>query len=260
MTFQSYARYYDIIYRDKPYRDEAVFVADRLAALGPHPPGTLMDLGCGSGAHAFHLVAGGWSVIGVDRSEFMLAQAERRFSHVHSESAMRFKSVVGDGRHVRLSARVDAAVSLFHVASYQTSDRDLQAFLATLYHHVRPGGAVIFDFWNADAVEAEPPRPRRKRIEIDGWVVDRSSVPSWNREDRCVEIRFSIDVQNTRTGDRDHVEETHVMRYFDVSEIISALRATGFGEISVHPWMTVSEPTSRDFSLYAAARRPVDHA
>lgn len=41
------------------------------------PPGTILDLGCGSGILAAHLTGGGWTVHGIDRSRSMIELARR---------------------------------------------------------------------------------------------------------------------------------------------------------------------------------------
>lgn len=47
--------------------------------LGPRPGERIMDLGCGTGALTAEIAARGAEVLGVDRSEEMIAQARRKF-------------------------------------------------------------------------------------------------------------------------------------------------------------------------------------
>ena len=71
-VFDGYARYYDLLYRDKDYAAEARHVHD---IIQRHSPGahSILELGCGTGAHAIHLATMGYAIHGVDRSHEMLA-------------------------------------------------------------------------------------------------------------------------------------------------------------------------------------------
>nr|MBA2706707.1 SAM-dependent methyltransferase [Gemmatimonadaceae bacterium] len=53
-VFGSYSRYYDLLYRDKDYAAESAYVASLLAV---HAPGarSILEIGCGTGAHAAEL-------------------------------------------------------------------------------------------------------------------------------------------------------------------------------------------------------------
>ena len=72
--FGAYSRYYNLFYRNKDYAGEAAYVN---GLIKKHHPGakSLLDLGCGTGRHAFLLAEMGFKVTGVDRSEEMLAVA-----------------------------------------------------------------------------------------------------------------------------------------------------------------------------------------
>ena len=50
-AFGAYARYYDLLYRDKDYPAEARYLHELIQR---HAPGaqSILDLGCGTGAHA----------------------------------------------------------------------------------------------------------------------------------------------------------------------------------------------------------------
>ena len=69
-----HARHYDVVYRDKPYADEARFVDSLLREAGV-ARGRLLDIACGTGRHAGEFVALGWDVTGVDLSDELLEHA-----------------------------------------------------------------------------------------------------------------------------------------------------------------------------------------
>jgi methylase of polypeptide subunit release factors len=64
-VFGAYARYYDLLYRDKDYAAEAQYVHRLIQshALGAR---SILELGCGTGAHAVLLAGEGYRIHGVD--------------------------------------------------------------------------------------------------------------------------------------------------------------------------------------------------
>ncbi|HTT15661.1 MAG TPA: class I SAM-dependent methyltransferase [Thermoplasmata archaeon] len=79
----------------------------RLARSLPHPPRTVVDLGCGEGRDAIYFARQGYRVLGVDISSVGVGKAERRAARLGVP--VRFQ--VGDIRTYRLSHRVDAVFS-----------------------------------------------------------------------------------------------------------------------------------------------------
>lgn len=71
-VFGDYARYYNVLYRDKDYSGETTFILNCLKRYGSCPT-TLLDLGCGTGRHALEMSKRGISATGVDISTTMLA-------------------------------------------------------------------------------------------------------------------------------------------------------------------------------------------
>src|SRR5690242_9252762 len=74
--FEKYAAVYDLLYSQKNYAAEAVYI-DRLLKklLSPECGLQLLELGSGTGGHARCLAEMGYQVTGIERSESMRAQA-----------------------------------------------------------------------------------------------------------------------------------------------------------------------------------------
>jgi SAM-dependent methyltransferase len=175
-VFDAYARYYDLLYRDKDYAQEADFIQRLLQTHAPTAQ-RLLELGSGTGRHAEHLAEQGYHITGVERSAEMLARCSQRQAHQPSAIAQRLSFLQGDLREVRLDQTFDAVLSLFHVISYQTSNADLAAAFKTVALHLKPGGVFIFDVWYGPAVLHDLPQVRVKRLHDDDLAITRIAEP-----------------------------------------------------------------------------------
>ena len=246
--FAGYSRYYDLLYRDKDYGGEARYVA---ALIEEHCPSAkaVLELGCGTGAHAAELAALGYDVTGVDMSEGMLETAELRRAAVSPDVASRMSFATGDIRSVRLEKRFDAVISLFHVISYQTSNDDLASAMATAREHLAPGGAFVFDCWYGPAVLRQWPTVTEKRLSDDATEVLRVAEPVVHPNENVVDVNYTVEVTDRLTGASETLRETHRMRYLFTPEIELALTAAGMQLATARAWMSDDPP---DFTTWAA--------
>jgi SAM-dependent methyltransferase len=252
--FDAYARYYDLLYTDKDYRGEATFV-DRLLRQHGSRGGQLLELGCGTGKHAIELARRGWQVVGVDRSEEMVVQAKNRNFNSEETIQKAISFQVGDVRTVRVDQQFDSVISLFHVLSYQTTNADLQAEIATAATHLRSGGLFLFDFWYGPAVLTNLPAVRVKRIEDDDLEVTRIAEPELRTEVNQVTVNYHIFLRNRKTAEVSEVREAHHMRYLFLPELEMVLTACGFKLLTTGSWLS-DRPASRDtWYVHAVARK-----
>ncbi|BAN36677.1 type 12 methyltransferase [Sulfuricella denitrificans skB26] len=239
--FANYARYYDLLYRDKPYQEEAEYVQRLILSHVPNAS-AIVELGCGTGAHAEYLASAGIEVNGVDLSEWMLERAAVRRVQLPDDVAQRLHFSHGDVRDVRLGVRVDAVISLFHVMSYQSENADLQAMFITAREHLRPGGVFIFDVWYGPAVLADRPVVRVKELEDDEVAITRIAQPTLHPRRNLVDVHYRIIACEKKTGCYSETEETHRMRYFFSPEIELLATQAGFSVIDAHEWMSGQVP------------------
>ena len=184
----------------------------------------------------------------------MVAIAEARKSSLpeHLRGNVGFSS--GDARSIRLDVQFEVVLALFHVASYQTTNDDVRAFLETARLHLRPGGVLIFDFWYGPAVISQKPEVRVKRVETnDRWVV-RIAEPESQFEDNCVVVKYEIIDCLKQTGVTRRVNEQHRMRFFSLPELQLFTELAGFDILSMREWMKESVPSSDSWSVCAVAR------
>lgn len=223
--FQRYASLYDLINGGKDYRSEVGFVARQ---LGAEPGARLVDLGCGTGGHALLLAENGFHVTGIDQSAQMIARAQARQAAQSAEVQARLHFQVGTLQEFAAGAPFDAAVSLFHVVSYQTTNAQVQRAFHSIRSHLRPGGLFLFDYWHGPGVLSDLPAPRERIMENADLRVTRQARPETLTRQNLVIVRYAFEVEEKASGARESFPEVHHMRYFFEPELELMLEAAGF--------------------------------
>lgn len=251
-VFGTYGRYYNLLYRDKDYAAEARFVRE---LLEKHASGaqSILELGCGTGAHALQLADLGYEVHGVDQSGTMLEMAQQGLAAA-AGAAVRLDFTQGDIRTFRLGRAFDAVIALFHVMSYQVSTADLRATCATARAHLKPGGVFLFDYWYGPAVLTERPTVRVKRMEDEGVGVIRIAEPLIHPNDNVVDVNYQIMVEDKASGRVEEFQETHRMRYLFRPEIEMLLAEAGLTQVEFGQWLTGNEPGFDTWNVYSVGK------
>ncbi len=251
-VFGNYARYYDLLYKDKDYVGEAEFI-DRL--IRTHNPNArdLLELGCGTGHHAIMLAKAGYHIHGVDLSLEMLQQANERLLQLPPDLAAKLHFSHGDLRSVRLERDFDVVISLFHVFSYQTTTADLQAALATAKQHLRSGGLLIFDVWYGAAVLSQRPSVRVKRWEDAAICVTRIAEPIVYPNENLVEVNYHVFIRDKIDNTVAEIHESHRMRYLFLPELELLLDRAGFQLVACREWMSDREIGFDTWGIYSIA-------
>lgn len=236
-TFGAYARFYDLLYRDKDYASEAEYVRKQLAR---HAPGAqrVLELGCGTGAHAVLLAAAGYEVHGIDQSDEMLSRARARVAALASGAAARVRFDQADVRRFALASHFHAALALFHVISYQRMNQDLRTTFGSVRQHLLPDGIFLFDCWYGPAVLTDRPMVRIRRLEDETVSVTRLAEPVMHPNEDIVDVNYEIHVRDKTTGVVECFTETHRMRYLFQTEVELLAQQTGFTVLEAQEWLT----------------------
>lgn len=233
-VFQDYAKYYDLLYADKDYQGEANFVSSLLKSYGNHPK-TLLELGAGTGKHALLLAQQGFEIVAVDQSATMLEMAGRLLQNAPQGENVRLEK--GDVRYFETPKQFDAVISLFHVISYQISEQDLKSTFLTVKKHLKPGGIFIFDCWYGPAVLSEKPSVRYKVFKNDNLQIERVAVPTMDVNANTVKVDYHLYIKEKDKPYR-KTNESHLMRYLFLPEIIQLCKEQGMTLLDRFEWMT----------------------
>jgi SAM-dependent methyltransferase len=240
-VFRNYSKYYDLLYQDKDYNLEAKYIIDLLKKYSPNAQ-SVLELGCGTGKHAYILAENGYSILGIDNSKTMLYEAKKV-----SSSSVKFR--LGDARNFRANQKFDAVISLFHVASYQTTNDDLINYFKTANAHLDRDGIFIFDCWYGPAVLNQKPEKRIKELENEDIKVKRCAIPEIHIQTNTVDINYVINIQDKKNGNIESLKETHSMRYLFTPEIELFIKIADFKLIDSHEWLSGKIPSDGTWSV-----------
>ena len=249
-VFARYARYYDLLNRDKDYSAEVDYVR-RL--IDVHAPGSksILELGCGTGLHACTLAEHGHVVQGIDMSAEMLEAARRRRSALPDELQLAVQFEAGDARTYRHASSFDVVASLFHVFSYQTTNSDLSAAFGTAAAHLRPGGVLICDFWYGPVVLTDRPETRVKRLQDDEVEIVRIAEPTLHHATNVVDVNYEIRIVERKTSSAQTITEQHRLRYLFLPELELYADRHALRYVQAYRWMTEQPPDESSWSVVA---------
>jgi len=131
---------YDLIFgsRGKDYDGEAAEVVRQVRKRLPGAH-SLLDVGCGTGAHLVRFCEVFDHVEGVEPSPAMRRLAELKLPSVRIHAA--------DMRELRLDREFDAVSCMFGPIGYMADEQQLRTAIRRMAAHLVPGGTLVLDPW-----------------------------------------------------------------------------------------------------------------
>jgi len=237
-----HARWYDRWHANKDYRSEV----DQLVALfeANGPTASILDLGCGTARHLELLTALGYDVVGVDRSPGMVALARERIPVV----------VEADLLDLRLDRTFDAVIMMFSVLGYLDSTDSLLTALNSAHRHLRPGGLLVLDILDGNAVLTHGPRGGFTATTDGEQTLLRATTGRVHTDEQIYEmgVRLWL-IDDGRLVDED--SETHSLRFFLPRELDLILELAGFELAGSAPVAGGQPGPAREWSRLVWAHR-----
>jgi len=235
--FDSLAKYYDLIYKEKDYDGEVQFLNEAFIQFKVK---SILDIACGTGEHLVRLDNAGYLVDGMDASTDMIDIASKKLFRPLS---------IGRMENFHSPKKYDAIIAMFNSVGYSLNP---QLIFQNVYNHLNDGGVFIFDFWNKPAAQKffEPYREKT----ING--IKRISHTKRYTED-TLEIEFTV--YKMLDGEIDWREapvcEVHIINIFDPRDMRTNLELAGFG-VEMFPFMKPeSTVTSHDWSIQCLCQK-----
>jgi ubiquinone/menaquinone biosynthesis C-methylase UbiE len=194
------------------------------ASLAELEPGAeVLDCPTGFGRHALVLAELGYRVTGLDRSEALLAEAERRRGNAEWPQLVR-----GDYRELPFEdGSFDAVLNLFSSLGYLGRDGDV-GVLREFRRVLRPGRSLIVETAHRDGFArfAQPFARRTWDRLPDGSLYLEERTPDWTAG-----TIHTYRVIVSPTGER--VERPYVLHVYSATEWIGMLHEAGFTDAAV---------------------------
>ena len=157
--WDAYAQFYDWENAQTVRRRDVAFW-QRLAAA---QDGRVLELGCGTGRLTIPVARAGAQIVGIDRSEPMLARARQRVKR--GKLQRRLQLVRGDIRFLPFRRPFDMVLAPYGMLQSLLRERDLQATLAAVHRVLKKGGT-----FGVELVADLPSwQEYEKRISLKGW-------------------------------------------------------------------------------------------
>lgn len=212
--YASAAEFYDLLYAStKDYAAEARLLESTIRALRPGAR-SVLDVGCGTGAHARALLDAGFRVDGVD--------IEPAFVEIAAAKCPEGRFRVADMTALNLPGRYDAVTCLFSAIGYARTPETLRRAVGCMVAHLEEGGVLVVDPW------FEPGQLTHGWIttvlgEGDGVSVCRMSRTLVDGTISRLEFEYLV---GTAAG-LERRSETHELGLFTQAQMEAAFRAAG---------------------------------
>jgi ubiquinone/menaquinone biosynthesis C-methylase UbiE len=237
-----FSDFYLRAYADHERQGEAQAQALAAARLAGCPAGgDLLDVPCGFGRHSVPLARADYRVVGVDRSESLLAEARRRAGGERWPKLVR-----ADYRELPFGDEAfDAALNLFTSLGYLGDEQDARV-LGEIRRVLRPGARLVIETMHRDLMVRQF-REQDWRLLGEGRLL---------LEQRTFDARSGV-AQTTQTlidntGERD--SRSFSVRVYTATELVAMLLRAGFEEARCHGDLD-GTPFATDTRLVIVARR-----
>ncbi len=143
MKYKAFAKIYDRVMRDVDYISWTQHV-ENLCRKHKFDVKKILDLACGSGGHAFHLLRKGYNVVGVDASQDMIDEARRKMDVLDRRFPI-FQGKMESFTQEGIDRDFDLVICLYDSLNYVLDEGGVQSCFREVHDHLRPGGAFIMD-------------------------------------------------------------------------------------------------------------------
>jgi SAM-dependent methyltransferase len=244
-VFNLYSKYYDLLYEDKDYSGESVYIQNLLNEFG-HEASSILEFGSGTGKHGRLLGECGYQVTGVELSKEMVSAAK---------SDDNFTCIQGDMTTINLNKTFDCVLSLFHVVSYLTKNSQITEFFINSNRHLKSGGLLIFDIWYSPCVNLNTPGVRVKRMKDSNIELIRIAEPDIYKELNIVDVVYSIFYRYANQLSWSQINEVHSMRHFSMPEVENFANQNGFELIRAEEFKTKNLPSVNTWGVCFIMRK-----
>ncbi len=216
LLYKKFAKYYDLIYKDKKYNKETKFILG-LIKKNKIKGKNLLEIGCGTGGHAIILKKEGFNIVGIDLSKEMLDVAKKKTKSI--------KFIQGDMRNFNLKKKFDIILCLFSVIRYNKNYNDIKKTIRNFYKHLKKDGLLIFDMgFNKERFKDGYLDSQVVKIEKNTFLVRIGKSIRENKNNATILFAYVL-IKNKKI---EFFKEEHNLCIFDTVEVKKLTGEIGF--------------------------------
>ncbi len=241
---KSFASIYDEIMDNVPYDLWYKYLIDLLDYYNKKP-NKVIDLACGTGNMTFRFAENkNWELSGVDISKDMLevarAKAEKKNVNVNFYN--------DDLRTFSPDDKYDLAFSLFDSLNYILKYEDLKKVFEKTYDFLKEDGIFIFDMNTIQRLMSID--PGTMLLNGDNYSCFWEDII--DKKNKLWKVKLKIYFDDNKV---DFYQEIHKETSYPISDVITALKWTGFKEIEVFSAYTFNRGKESDNRIYFVAAK-----
>ena len=214
---KEFANIYDVFMESVDYENWYMYLRKYI-----EKPGTVLDLGCGTGEFLVRFLKDGFGCVGVDISEIML--------EISRDKTKEFTDIElhqGDIRKFRTQKPAEYIVCNFDTVNYFDKFSDLEDFLDCSYENLKEDGILIFDVVTEEIFD---------EMFENGVFLDEKenylTIWRYDKEGENYIINIKLFIREKENLFRNY-EEVHVKTIFDLEEIANKALETGFDIVDI---------------------------
>lgn len=242
--YSSLAPFYDCLTENVDYEKRAQYILSLLHRFGKEQ-GILLDLACGTGEMSIFLAESGFDVIGVDRSEDMLMEAQAKCS----EGIM---WLCQDMRELDLYGTIECAVCLLDSLNHLPDSSAVLQTLCRVSLFLESGGIFIFD--------VNTLYKHREILADNSFVYDMESVYCVWQSSLCEDgatVDLHIDLFcELEDGSYERTEEDFSERAYSFEELSDLVQRAGLSLVARYDELSLNPPTEATAREFWVCKKP----
>ena len=195
---------------------------DFYARISKSHGGRVLELGCGNGRVQLALAAAGIDIVGIDRSQRMLADLVRKAA----AQALQVRTCAMDVRRLAFGVRFDVVLCPYSLVTYMTDEGDATRMLDEATRVLAPGGIVVVDAFVRRPIESCSEFTRDYvRPFGPGSLVRSKRISTLSARINRVERRYEI--VSAEGAIEERIETYEDIRVYAPNELIDLVAACG---------------------------------
>ncbi|OGT37556.1 MAG: hypothetical protein A3F11_02760 [Gammaproteobacteria bacterium RIFCSPHIGHO2_12_FULL_37_14] len=212
--FKDLAKYYDLIYSWKEYKNEAQIIKSLINQYKKSTGNNLLEVACGTGKHIQYL-KDSFSILATDFNKDMLAVAQKNISDVTFKQA--------DMIHLDLDKKFDVIICLFSSIGYVKNYKNLNKTIENFSKHLNKGGVVIIEPWFTVS-SYKTGLPTMTTYDGDDIKIARLSICKKRGILSVMDMHYLIAERDKKMT---HFIERHELAMFDINKMLGVMKKNG---------------------------------